>query len=109
MTSRIISLQLYTDSKSLFDVITKFCNTERKRLIIGIQSVRKAYDLGKILNIGLVRPKCNPADSFDKVKANSVLQSIILHKCADFQVEKWACRFNETNNFCIPQMEEMWK
>lgn len=46
MTSRIISLQIFTDSKPLFDVITKCSNTEWKRLMIDTQNLRKGYDLG---------------------------------------------------------------
>lgn len=68
MTNRCISLQIFINSKSLFDVITKFSNTEEEQLIIDTQSVGKAYGLCKISNIGLIRSEKYPADAFTKVK-----------------------------------------
>lgn len=48
---------MFTTSKSLFQVVSKCSNTKKKRLLIYIQSVRKAYALGESSNIELVQYK----------------------------------------------------
>lgn len=101
---------MFTYSKYLFDVITKCSSTNGRLQMIDIQNVSKAYDLGKISNIGLVVwSENNPADAFSKVKANSLLQNIILHNCANFQVEQWVYHSKEANDYRIPKMEGVLK
>lgn len=109
MTSRRISLQMFPNLELLFDFITKRSNTRAKRLMIDNQSVRKAYNLGKISNTGLSRSENNLAAAFTNLRANSVLRNIILCNWADFQVEQWVYRLNETNENPIFKMEGVWK
>ena len=58
-----IPLHMYTDSKSLFHVITKNSSILEKRLMIDIASTREAYKRGDIAQIGHVRSEHNSADS----------------------------------------------
>lgn len=63
---REIPLMMFTDSKQLFDVITKATYPTERRLMIDIAAVRESYNSFDISNIGLVAGKDNPADSFTK-------------------------------------------
>ncbi len=60
--NRIIPFVSFTDSKKLFDFVTKVTYPTEKRLMIDIASVRQVYDTFKISNIGLVEGKNNSAD-----------------------------------------------
>lgn len=42
-----MQLNMFTESKSLFDVNTKCFNTEEKWLVIDIKSIRNAYEVEK--------------------------------------------------------------
>ena len=83
-----IRLQMFTDCKSLFDIITKCSGTTEKRLLIDIKSVREAYDDFEISDVGFVRSENNPADGFTKVKPNSALQKILHGNRCDFKIEQ---------------------
>ena len=49
-----IGLTMYTDSKQLFDVITRAVHTTEKRLMVGMQAVCEAYNMHETSNVGLV-------------------------------------------------------
>ena len=57
---------MYTDSKSIFDVITKCSHTQKRRRRIHLQAVRDAYKTHGISNVGLIRGPNNPADGMEK-------------------------------------------
>lgn len=89
---RKISLQMFTDSKSLFDIITKCSGTTEKRLLIDIKAVREAYERFEVSDVGFVRSENNPADAFTKIKCNSALFKILKNNKCDFEVEQWIIR-----------------
>ena len=72
-----IPLQMFTDSKSLFDVIVKNSTTAERRLMIDIKDVRESYEQLKISNVGFVRSEDNPADALTKAKTCSALNRIL--------------------------------
>ena len=57
-----VQLHLITDSKSLFDIISKGSRTNEKRLILDVYAARQAYKEQHISNIGFVRSNHNIAD-----------------------------------------------
>ena len=67
-----LNIVLFTDSKCLFDTITRLSSTSEKRLLIDISALREAYCAGDIHNIGHVSSEHNIANSLTK-KANSEL------------------------------------
>eukprot|EP00171_Calliarthron_tuberculosum_P023237 IDg23237t1 len=67
-----IPIFLFTDSKSIFDTITKLSSVSEKRLLIDISSLRQSYSSGEISNIGHILSEFNPADPLTK-KMNSPL------------------------------------
>ena len=63
-----VPMHLMTDSKSLFDIISKVSRTSEKRVMLDIHSARKAYQAHEISNIGFVRSCDNLADGLTKAK-----------------------------------------
>lgn len=77
MLGRSVRLQMFTDSKSLFDIITKSSTTTEKRLLIVVKFIREAYGKLKFSDVGFVRSDNNPVDAFRKISCNRCLHKII--------------------------------
>ena len=52
-----LPLVMPTDSKQMFDVITRASHTTKKRLMIDVAAARDAYNEHEISNVGLVKSK----------------------------------------------------
>lgn len=63
---RHISLQLFTNSKSLFDEISKGSRISEKRLIIDISAAIKGFSDRLISDFGFVRSDRNLSDGLTK-------------------------------------------
>ena len=74
---RTIALQLLTDSKCLFDVISKGSRTSERRLMLDIASSRESFRVGDISDIGLVRSADNIADGLTKTMSQAALHGIL--------------------------------
>lgn len=55
MLRKHMSLYMLTDSKSLFDTLTKSSTTNRKPLMIDVRTVRDGYAIHKIFNVRFIR------------------------------------------------------
>ncbi len=66
LLDRSIPFEMYTDSKSLFDVMSKCSRTQGRGLMIDLQAVRDAYKSHEISNVGFIRGPENPADGMTK-------------------------------------------
>ena len=91
---RHIPLTMLTDSKSLFNVITKCSSTSEKRLMIDICALREAYASQEISDVGFIATKNNPADAFTKVTKCQALQHIVSTGSCDLPIEQWVIRKN---------------
>lgn len=89
---RKIPLTMFTDSKSLFDVITKYSDTTEKRLQIDLSSIREGYNCQDISHIAFIRRQHNPADSLTKITNNLVLENILKYNFIDHPIEQWIIR-----------------
>ncbi len=89
LLDRCVSLSIFTDSKSLFDVITKCSHTQENRLMIDLQAVRDAYAGHDISNVGFIRGPNNPADALPKIGTRHALYHILLSGKCDCIVEQW--------------------
>lgn len=78
MLGKAMLVYLYTDSKQLFDALTKGKQTTERRLMIEIMAARQAYRRFEIAAIGLVRGEDNPADGLSKVNDNGALQRLLV-------------------------------
>eukprot|EP00171_Calliarthron_tuberculosum_P004827 IDg4827t1 len=92
MLHKTIPLKMFTDSKQLFDVITKASYPTEKRLMIDILAVREAYNTFEISNVGLISGTSNPADALTKPNFSSSLMNIILHAQDKTPVLQWIFR-----------------
>lgn len=77
---RKLEVHAYTDSRQLFDAITKEKHTLKKGLSIDIAASRDAYTKFKIDRIGLLRGKSNLADGLTEIGGNGALLKILTRK-----------------------------
>lgn len=83
MLGKSIPFTMFTDSKSLFDVLTKCSITTEKRLMIDIKTVREAYDRQEVSDVGFLRSEFKAADTFTKVGHNKALANVLAQqRCA---------------------------
>lgn len=72
-----LQFSMFTESKSLFDLIAKNMTSTEKRLMVDVHAAREAYARFQIISNAWIRSQFNPADALAKVKENSVLNKII--------------------------------
>jgi hypothetical protein len=87
-----IPLTILTDSKSLFDVISKSSSTFERRLMIGITAVSNAYNDQELSDVGFVRTKYDPADAFAKLGSGEALNTIIQTGICNLPIDQWVVR-----------------
>lgn len=73
----IVPLQLLTDSKCLFDVISKGSRTSEKRLMLDIAVAREQFRVSDVSDIGLVRSASNLADGLTKAMQQASLRACL--------------------------------
>ena len=88
-------ISIYTDSRSLFDVITRNTTTTEKRLMVDIRAIREAYEHMEISDVAWIRSENNPADALTKVKENHILNGILDNGRIAHAVEQWVIRSAE--------------
>lgn len=91
-----IPLDIFTDSKSFFEVTTKCPSTEEKHLMIDTQNVRKAFEVEAICHIGLTRSEHNPCVSFPETKNCPALKRLFHEISPTFPVGQGVYQLNET-------------
>lgn len=87
-----IPLTILTDSKQLFDVVTKASQPTEKRLMIDIAAARQAYTRHDISNVALIASDDNVADAFTKVNASSALTNLLRTGYDHTPVIQWVLR-----------------
>lgn len=87
-----IPINMFTDSKQLFDALTRGKQTTEKRLMIDIASAREAYKRFEIQAVGLVRGDQNPADGLTKENDNGALDALLESSLDGTDVELWIDR-----------------
>jgi Reverse transcriptase (RNA-dependent DNA polymerase) len=96
-----VPLTILTDSKTLFDVITKASYTQEKRILIDLASAREGYRKLEIDDIGLVSSEENLADGFTKEtnmdrlrqavrtgKLNTIVKQFVIRSPEDLQISQ---------------------
>ena len=91
-TCRALPMHLLTDSKSLFDIISKGSRTNEKRIMVDIYSARQSYQAREISNIGFVRSENNIADGLTKPKMQSALLNLLHTGRHQVKCEQWIIR-----------------
>ena len=87
-----VPVQLLTDSKSLFDIISKGTRTSEKRMMLDIAAARERFRTHLISDIGFVRSSKNIADGLTKPMRQQALQQVV--SCGQLLVEpeQWIIR-----------------
>jgi hypothetical protein len=89
---RSVDILIYTDSLSLFNVMTKPSTTPEKRLMIDLVVVREEYDRMEIAQLAFLRTNWNPADALTKFSRNTYLETILTIGTIDHPVAQWVIR-----------------
>ena len=92
ITGQRIPVHMYTDSKSLFDTITRRSQNSEKRLLIDLATVRDSYRRKEITDVTWVRSQFNLADSMTKEIKNNILSRVLETGVLNHPVEQWIVR-----------------
>ena len=89
MLGRDLKVALMTDSKSLFDTVTKLTAALEKRLLINIFSIREAFQKGDIFNIAHISSEYNLADAFTKPMKPALLHKVMTTGSIEHPINQW--------------------
>jgi hypothetical protein len=89
MLSKDVPLLMMTESKALFDVITRARYTPEITLMVDVAAAREAYNDRSMVNIGLIRSRHNPADGLTKVAPNDAFLSLLMSSKVDHPIEQF--------------------
>lgn len=87
-----IPIKLLTDSKNLFDVISKGTRTSEKRLMLDVACAREGFRNMEINDIGFIRSNYNLADGLTKSMKQAGLLSVMNTSRLDYEVDQWIIR-----------------
>ena len=87
-----LPVTMLTDSKQMFDVITKASHTSEKRLMIDVAAARGAYNRNDISNVGLVLSQHNIADGLTKITNCKSLNEVMESGYDKNPVQQWIFR-----------------
>ena len=77
MFGNAIPVVMFTDSKCIFDTITKLSSVSEKRLLIDIASIREDYSTGVLTNVAHVSSQFNLADPLTKDMNSPLLTQLM--------------------------------
>lgn len=89
MLSRELNFYLFTDCKSIFDIITKYRRTKELQLMYEIADIRRAYESIEICNIAWIRSEYNIADCLTREAKNEILQQVMATGYIQHPIEEW--------------------
>ncbi|RAL58471.1 hypothetical protein DID88_005175 [Monilinia fructigena] len=87
-----IPLVICTDSRSLYQCLTKLGTTQEKRLMIDVMALRQSYERREIAEIKWIDGESNPADSMTKAKPSQALKDLIDNNRINIKVTEWVER-----------------
>lgn len=87
--SRTVPVQLLTDSKSLFDMISKGYRTSENRKILEIAAAREGFNNKTISDIGFIRSTANIADDLTKQMEQAIIMTVVSSGKLDVVPEQW--------------------
>ena len=85
-------LTMYTDSLSLFDVLTKASMTTEKRLMIDIQCIKDFSRKMEVDDIAYVKSEYDIADPLTKIRLDSILIDTLRSNKLNHPVGQWMNR-----------------
>ena len=85
-------IDLITDSKSIFKLISKGTTTSKKLLMIDIRATRESFNDGVINYLGCMNCKYNFADTLTKYKSNLMMKEFLERRRITYEVDQWIIR-----------------
>ncbi len=76
LLGRKMKVQVFTDSRTLFDSITSLCSMTEKSLLIDIYCLREAYRNGELANLSLIRTQHNISDALTTTSSRHTLSTL---------------------------------
>jgi ribonuclease HI len=94
MLSRRVALRAYTDSKTVFDCVTKLIPTSEKRLLIDLYGLRQSYERRELDALSWISGEHNPADALTKpiLSDDSPLFQLMTENRLDPKILAWVER-----------------
>jgi hypothetical protein len=94
MLSRRVALRAYTDSKTVFDCVTKLIPTSEKRLLIDLYGLRQSYERRELDALSWISGEHNPADALTKpiLSDDSPLFQLMTENHLDPKILAWVER-----------------
>lgn len=86
---KLVSLTLYTDSKSLYDGLVGINATTEKRLLIDLRMLLESYELRELANAVWISSPHNPADKMTENSPTPALQKLLVENSLDLQGSSW--------------------
>ena len=93
-----VPVVMFTDSKCLFDTITRFSGVTEKRLLIDISALRQSYNRGEIFNVGHVSSEYNLANPLSKKVKSDLLEEVMTKGKLSHPVNQWIVHQNRKDN-----------
>ena len=94
MLGKSIPITMLTDSKQVFDSMTKSKPTTERRLMIDLHATKDSYDKFEITNVALIRTDQNLADSLTKDTTSRRLLHVMHSGKDNVTVSQWVERKN---------------
>jgi hypothetical protein len=89
MLSKDILLLMMTDSRALFDVITRARYTTERTLMVDVAAALESNSDRTMINIGVIRSGYNPADGLTKAPPNEALMKLFMAGKIDHPIKKF--------------------
>ena len=87
-----IPCHMFTDSRSMFDVLTRSLSISERRLIIDLRTLPEAYRPEDINYVVFVFSEDNTANLFTKLKANNALYKTLVSRRDETSFVQWIFR-----------------
>lgn len=88
-----------TNSKCLFDFITKCSTAKEKRLLVDLSLAKGAYDNMKIEAMGHGPSVNNPANALSAVRSSKLFKKILEKGTLTIPLEQWVKSMNNLEPF----------
>ena len=96
MISRRVPIEIFTDSKSLFDTISKLTSLSEKRLLIDVSAIRESYYAGDLDDVAHLSSEYNLADCLTKEKDSTLLKTLMTTGTLRHLVNQWIVKENQS-------------
>lgn len=92
MSGLIVAIDVYVDSKTLLDVVSKDGGTTEKRLQIDLFALKESQDRGELTRLSWITGKSNPADALTKESLGNgtPLWDLMKSNKVDMEALAWA-------------------